>query len=612
MKAIRLICIILLFNILIPEIVSSLDTGEEGCKPQIIIDDQDQDILHCAYYKHWGVKGVYYKKSIDKGMSWSSPVTISTMASSKKSSLAVRGNKIAIVYVVDFGDASGKKDIRIRISDNGGNSFSSNDILDNHLVSQEKWQDFPDVAIDSKGFIHVIWSCRNTVNNYWHVIYRNKNVTWSSPEIVEDYSMVIKHPSICVDSSDNVHVTYDKRDWRWWLGLDRQYIQYRKRTSTGTWGSLESVWDQAGAPSDWDSLMSPEIVISDDYLHITWQTGRTNPDSMNSMSRILYSRKTNDSTAIWSSAITVGTGFVPSIDAYQNEVFIVWHEANNLKQVKYSLTTNKGMSFRNSSIIASNTSSPYFNIDFDPYYGIPFISTFHSNWVISWRDDNVPNYVNFRFRKGPQGPLLNVSSSTVGFGLITAKIDDQRKQATNYITVTYANLEDPWYIKIYSDDGDDGQELSGLKGQSDPNVLVPIKCWCVNYGPVTNTNSLFGPDEENAYFWAGYDFNKDSDKNDVFTNGTFMESLTPGVDRYPFDLDGDGFMEGDQFDFSKGDLSEEPKWLTIPEKNSSFERKLTGTGSELGGEFNTHFGLDINGVQAQGYKGELIIEVVLE
>ncbi|MDD5066923.1 MAG: fibronectin type III domain-containing protein, partial [bacterium] len=220
-------------------------------------------------------------------------------------------------------------------------------------------------------------------------------------------------------------------------------------------------------------------------------------------------------------------------------------------------------------------------------------------------------------------PELSVSTNQVDFGLIAGSGPDKRKQALNYITVNYRNFDGyRWFIRIYTDDSENGKTNLGIQGQSDTLKWLPLKCWCPNYGPKGHTNSRTGPDDENLFFWSGFDFNNNGSLTNIYrdnSQGPYWESMDEGPHQYPFDLNGDGFQEGQQFiPTSQDPLLEEPKWPLIVEKDMMDEaeqgtwRILADWLHDLGNEFNIHFAVDLGGIVPQTYKGRIVIEAILK
>ncbi len=159
------------------------------------------------------------------------------------------------------------------------------------------------------------------------------------------------------------------------------------------------------------------------------------------------------------------------------------------------------------------------------------------------------------------------------------------------VTLTFGNMLPPWTLRVYT--------LPEIKNNSDITFTVkkdglvryehdndyfftdytmPIKIWCKTYAPpgffdkttgiIVNAEyrALGYPPIENRYFFRGYDFNGDKQLGILLPDdGPFVEGNNPG--EYPFDIDGDGFTQGDDF-FNTSDgrtvISEEPSWLFVP------------------------------------------------
>jgi len=161
------------------------------------------------------------------------------------------------------------------------------------------------------------------------------------------------------------------------------------------------------------------------------------------------------------------------------------------------------------------------------------------------------------------------------------------------VNVIFGNGKVPWYLRIYTesqitDNSSDQYNIlkDGLiryDADNDtyyPDYNMPLKVWCENFGPPgfkdKETHEVVNPEYavngyppiENRYFFRGYDFNSDKKIAGLLTpsEGPFIESENDGANYYPFDLDGDGFSEGDSF-FSEPDrpvINEEPAWLFVP------------------------------------------------
>ncbi|MDD5066822.1 MAG: hypothetical protein PHF84_07215, partial [bacterium] len=356
--------------------------GNAGCKPQIIFDDQDPSILHSVFYDAWAPIGLYYKKSTDMGVSWDSLITISdSTGPPKKPSMAVRNNKVAVVYLkgADYAEP-----LYIRISTNGGGSFASEYRIDNSSGNEKN---FPDIAIDSAGNLHVVWM-ENTGSRVIKYRMQTNHRNWGSIRDLDTYAYIFKHPAICVDQADNLHVVYDRRNW-----FGNKGIRYCKKTN-GIWTSSSDIWT-ASQKNDSENIMAPDITENGNIVHVVWQTSGTNPLKANTNSHILYLRKTNTPSGTWSSSVTIGTGYVPCVAGYGNDLHIVWYDARNeaYGQIKYRYSRNNGASFSNSDLIIDNSDVPYWaglgeTYELvNPYVSIPYVAVSkEKDTVITWRE----------------------------------------------------------------------------------------------------------------------------------------------------------------------------------------------------------------------------------
>ncbi|RJP56862.1 MAG: hypothetical protein C4541_11290 [Candidatus Auribacter fodinae] len=170
---------------------------------------------------------------------------------------------------------------------------------------------------------------------------------------------------------------------------------------------------------------------------------------------------------------------------------------------------------------------------------------------------------------------------------------------TSPIEIQFGNAQDPWYLLIYSDgyvidvDGEyaldnDGHKIpvnrDGMVVAEHPEYNIPLKLWTKTFGPPRFSTAAYpaGYPPIEGYFWSGYNFNKAEEPDnqgdivDFYDNesGTFVEGSLSG--QYSFDLDGDGFQQGDNF-FTLADpekeknllLSESPAWLFIPYRDNN-------------------------------------------
>jgi len=216
-----------------------------------------------------------------------------------------------------------------------------------------------------------------------------------------------------------------------------------------------------------------------------------------------------------------------------------------------------------------------------------------------------------------QAGEVSVPQSSYSFGPdpLEGSIDDYRF-VTESIPITFGGFSPPWTLRIWTDNvqiapgpnqASEAAKWAGLIGKTRTDQVIPLKVWCANFGPSESV-----PDEDNDYFFTGYDFGdgvnigrqfQDGDKEDLYTSGTFDETY------WGFDINGDGDAK-DQITASPGNkVGEEPSWLRIPENeemnpmNEWTWRRLTyAPGAEMLSPLYIYLAIDVNGKSNQVYE----------
>ncbi|NQU74041.1 MAG: hypothetical protein HQ547_04980 [Candidatus Omnitrophica bacterium] len=194
---------------------------------------------------------------------------------------------------------------------------------------------------------------------------------------------------------------------------------------------------------------------------------------------------------------------------------------------------------------------------------------------------------------------ISLDASLVDFGGVSGSVSDRRFISLQAVVVSYFAASNPWTIRVYTANPGD---VTGLIGVTNPAESIPLKVWCDNYGPRENPVGN-APDEENRYFWSGYDFNGDLDKEDVITDGSISE-IALG-----FDVNGDGDAMDTGLGTAVQPVSENPTWLRVPDDSEMLPgnpftwRRLSYAGAELEADgFPAFFAIDVTGVLPQDYQ----------
>ena len=193
---------------------------------------------------------------------------------------------------------------------------------------------------------------------------------------------------------------------------------------------------------------------------------------------------------------------------------------------------------------------------------------------------------------------ISVDVSSVNFGSVTGTVTN-RRFVTGPVTVKYFAGTNPWTIRVFTANPN---HIAGLIGVTDPSKSMPLKVWCDNYGPRLNPLG-HAPNEENPYFWNGYDFNGNSTKTDSITDGSISE-IALG-----FDVNGNGTTTDIGLGTVLQPVPEDPIWLRAPDTNDMVSgnpftwRRLVYSGAELNADgFPVFLAVDVTGVTPQEYK----------
>jgi hypothetical protein len=182
--------------------------------PAIAVDGSN---IYVVWYDYTpGDPDIYFKKSDDRGVTWTANKRITNNAGySMYPSIAVDGSNI---YVVWYGYTTGDSEIYFKKSDDGGTTWTTKKNLSNSTLSSF----LPAIAVDGPN-IYVVWYDITYVN---YDIYFNWSddvgVTWKEGKRLiysEGHSM---WPDIAVDGS-NIYVV-----WVWHDSSSDHEIYFKK------------------------------------------------------------------------------------------------------------------------------------------------------------------------------------------------------------------------------------------------------------------------------------------------------------------------------------------------------------------------------------------------
>ena len=211
-------------------------------------------------------------------------------------------------------------------------SWSITEVVSTESTAESR---IPDLAVDSKGNVHVVWydgSNYGGSGGDYDIFYKRKNAATGEwiPTIVLSYfsSTVSLGPSIVVDSEDRVHVVWFDFENILGSGTDGDIVYTSLDPETFQWSDIEIVSTESTGNSFY-----PDITVDNEgNLHVAWGDYSdylgTGTDS-----DIFYKRwvKALDywTTTEVISAHTLNTGDSTNANvavSYNGTVFIVWKD----------------------------------------------------------------------------------------------------------------------------------------------------------------------------------------------------------------------------------------------------------------------------------------------
>lgn len=369
----------------VPDWADGQNTGVNGIRPIVI---PDGNVLHMVWYwPGWGglPKGVYYKKSLDKGNIWGPTITLAENDTTepRKSALAVRGSTVAAVWVEGTG-ALGAQVVKVRISSDGGDNWNSAEEIQGDY-SEYKWAEFPDIAVDTSNAVHAVWGARKTTGDQqWEIHYNSKPAggNWAGRATVSEITPGhIRGGPAIISDPNGIHVVWGEFTW---IDFSQYKIQYRK--NSGAWGTIAQIGQRAIPDIEWGKKYFPDIYSdTSNKLHVVWQYTESDPSTTSATSDVYYTSMPSGGS--WVSPAIVATGYVPQVSADGGELRLIYYRPNattaNKGDIRYKTSTNGGTNWSTEDTLTTDARVPYDNSDVPFMVGFPSIAS--GTMVASWR-----------------------------------------------------------------------------------------------------------------------------------------------------------------------------------------------------------------------------------
>src|SRR6267143_956690 len=263
-----------------PNVMVNAAPAYTAYQPSNEIDGEG--VLYLAY-GGWGGSAtqsdVFFSKSMDGGRTWSSPFKVNNdigAAAQLEPSLFVDHNRA--IYVAWTDSRNGNQDIFFSKSTDGGLSFSANVRVNDNTAN---FQTQPDIAVDSTGLIHAVWTDgRNIGSTGPDIYYANSTdggLSFNPSQRVNNDAVAAEQgePAIAVAPDRSVYIVWtDPRN-----AARSTDIYFSKSTDLGaTWSPNFFVNDDVGNRAQ----SAPDVAVDGaGNIYVAWSDSRdlnTGPD----------------------------------------------------------------------------------------------------------------------------------------------------------------------------------------------------------------------------------------------------------------------------------------------------------------------------------------------
>ncbi|MBL0108722.1 MAG: T9SS type A sorting domain-containing protein [Ignavibacteria bacterium] len=248
---------------------------------------------------------IYYKRSIDEGGSWEADTRLTNNASSSVSpSVTVSG---PAVHVVWFDNRDGNEEIYYKRSlDFGGSWGTDIRMTNNSAISRN-----PSVTASGSA-AHVVWEDNREGN--WEIYYKgsiDEGVNWDPDTRLTNNTANSWYPSVSSSGSD-VHIVWsDDRD-------GNLEIYYKGSINKGVnWDADTRLTNNSAASR------TPSVTVSGQAVHVVWD------DRRGGASGEIYYKRSTDAGVSWiaDTQLTVNIASQnPSVSVSGTAVYVVWKD----------------------------------------------------------------------------------------------------------------------------------------------------------------------------------------------------------------------------------------------------------------------------------------------
>lgn len=270
--------------------------------------------IHIVWYNDFTSVSVFYKRSTDGGSSWIQK-RLTWSGGFYYPDIATGGSNN--IHVVWEGAHSGDFEIFYKKSTDGGSSWTQKRLTWNTGSSGGSA-----IAINSSNHIHIVWHDYTPGN---HELYFKSSTdggaSWMTKRLTWDLGQSL-NPAIAVDSSNNIHIVW--RDNK----TENYEIYYKKSTNGGTnWTTKRLTWN---SEYSFDQAIATD---SGGNIHVAWVEERSG-------NRDIFYKRSTDGGLSWAHrrlTWTPGETSSPSLvtDGKDNIHLVYYDNTTGSKEIYY-------------------------------------------------------------------------------------------------------------------------------------------------------------------------------------------------------------------------------------------------------------------------------------
>lgn len=237
-------------------------TAGDCVNPAAAIDSTGT--IHLVYQMNHGGSTdyeIYYKKSTDKGGTWSPPLRL-TCNSGESLNPAVEVDPSNRIHISWVDNTYGNDEILYKRSGDGGTSFSS----PLRMTWTSTATKCPVLAVNSSGTIYLFWTDKSS--GRFEIYFKSSSdggVSWSANNRVTWFPYTNGSPDVAVDANDEIHLFYGAYTPPY-LGLD---IYYKKSSNSGS--SWTPPVQMTYAAWEFEQNTPHASAVYSNDVHMTWR-----------------------------------------------------------------------------------------------------------------------------------------------------------------------------------------------------------------------------------------------------------------------------------------------------------------------------------------------------